>query len=90
MAGAKPRDSCKNLFKRLEILTLTCEYIFSLMIFIVKNLEFLPTNSTIHTVNTRNKNQLHKPIASLSCFQKSAYYAGIKITALIEKQAQFK
>jgi hypothetical protein len=57
-----------------------------------------PTNSTIHTVNTMNKNQFHRSIASLSCFQKGAYYASIKIfnslpsniTALIDKHAQFK
>jgi hypothetical protein len=42
--------------------------------------------------------QLHRPIASLSCFEKSAYYAGIKIfnslpsnlTSLVNKKAQFK
>jgi hypothetical protein len=58
MAGVKPRDSCKNIFKRLEMLTLPCEYILSLMIFMVKNQEMFPTNSTIHTVNTRNKNDV--------------------------------
>jgi hypothetical protein len=77
MVGAKPRNLCKNLFKRLETLTLPCEYsyIFSLMIFIAKIQEMFPTNSHIHTVNTRNRNQLHRPIAN----QKSDYYAGIKI-----------
>jgi hypothetical protein len=98
MAGVKPRNSCTTLFKRLEILTLPCKYIFSLMIFIAKNQEMFPTNSHIHTVNTRNKNQLHRPIANLSCFQKSAYYASIKIfsslpsnvTTFIDKPAQFK
>jgi hypothetical protein len=98
MAGMKPINSCKNIFKRLEIFTLPCEYIFSLMIFIARNQEMFPTNSHIHTVNTRDKNQLHRPIPNLSCFQKSAYYAGIKIfhslpwnlTTLIHKQVQFK
>jgi hypothetical protein len=41
---------------------------------------------------------LHRPTTSLSCFLKSAYYAGIKIynslpsniTTLIDKQIQFK
>jgi hypothetical protein len=27
MTGAKPGNSCKHLFKRLEILTLSCEFI---------------------------------------------------------------
>jgi hypothetical protein len=55
IAGVKSWDSCKTLFKRLEILTLPCEYILSLMIFIVKNQESFPTNSTIHTVNCQHK-----------------------------------
>jgi hypothetical protein len=44
------------------------------MNFIVNNQEHFQTNSAMHSVNTRNKNQLHRPIANLSCFQKSAYY----------------
>jgi hypothetical protein len=63
-----------------------------------KNQEMFPTNSAIHTVNTSNKNELHRPTANLSCFQKSAYYAGVKIfnslpsnlSTLIDKQVQFK
>jgi hypothetical protein len=39
MAGVKPRNSCRSLFKRLEILALPCEYIFSLMNFTVNNQE---------------------------------------------------
>jgi hypothetical protein len=68
------------------------------MNFIVNNQEHFQTNSDIHSVNTRNKNQLHRPIANLSCFQKSAYYVGIKIfyslpsslTSLVNKMAQFE
>jgi hypothetical protein len=37
MASFKPRNSCRSLFKRLEILALPCEYIFSLMSFIANN-----------------------------------------------------
>jgi hypothetical protein len=35
MAGVKPRDSCRSFLKRLEILNLSCKYIFSLMNFTV-------------------------------------------------------
>jgi hypothetical protein len=69
-------------------------YIFSLVNFIVNNQEYFQNNSAIHSVNTRNKNQLYRPIANLSCFQKSAYYAGIKIfdslPSLVNKKARFK
>jgi hypothetical protein len=36
-------------------------------------------NVDIHNINTRNKHHLHRPNANLSCFQKSAYCAGIRI-----------
>jgi hypothetical protein len=98
MASVKPRNLCRNLFRRLEILTLPCEYIFSLMNFIVNNQEHFQTNSTLHSVNTRNRYDLHRPDTSLSGFQKSAYYSGIKIfsnlpcslRSLINKRMQFK
>jgi hypothetical protein len=35
MAAVKPRNICRNLFKRLQILTLPCECMFSLMNFTV-------------------------------------------------------
>jgi hypothetical protein len=31
MAGAKLRHSCRGVFKRLEVLPLSCKYIFLLM-----------------------------------------------------------
>jgi hypothetical protein len=68
------------------------------MNFIVNNQKHFQTNSAIHSVNTRNKNHLHRLVANLSCFQKNAYYAGIKIcnslpsslTSLANKKAQFE
>jgi hypothetical protein len=50
-----------------------------LMNFIVNNEGNFQTNSSIHNINIRNKHHLHRPNASLSCFQKSTFYAGIKI-----------
>jgi hypothetical protein len=64
---------------RLEILPLPCEYIFTWMNFVINNQELFHTNSAIHSVNTRNRDHLHRPTAYLSCFHKSGYYAGIKI-----------
>jgi len=99
MTGAQPRTSCKSLFKQLEILPVPCQYVLSLMKFIINNQEiFFKTNSSIHNINTRNKHHLHRPNANLSYFQKRTYYAGIKIvnslppsvTILKNDKAKFK
>jgi hypothetical protein len=99
IAGVKSRNSCRNLFTRLEMLPLPCEYILILLNFVVNNQEHFQTNSGIHSVNTRNRDHHHRPTANFSYFQKSAYCAaGIKIfnslpsnlRSLINKQTQFK
>jgi hypothetical protein len=49
-----------------EILLLSCEYIFTLMNFVVNNQENFRTNSAIiHSVNTRNRDHLHRTAANL-------------------------
>ena len=40
------------------------------MNFILNNQDNFQTNSSIHSIDTRNKHQLHRPNANLSCFQK--------------------
>jgi hypothetical protein len=97
IADVKSRNSCRNLFMRLEISLLPCKYIFTVMNFVVNNQEHFQANSTIHSDNTRNRDHLHRPTASLSCFQNSAYCAGVKIfnslpsdlRSLMNKKAQF-
>ena len=75
----KTRDSCRELFQRLEILLLYSQYIFSLSIFVIKNKHLHNTNNQIHSVHTRFKTNLHPPIANLTKFQKGVYYSGIEI-----------
>ena len=79
MADAQPRTSCRSLFRQLEILPVSCQYILSLMSFISNNQEIFQTDSSTHNINTRNRHHRHRPNANLSFFQKSTFYAGIKI-----------
>jgi hypothetical protein len=78
MAGVRSRCSCRGLFRKLDILRVPCQYIFTLMIFVVDNLGSFQTNLTAW-FNTRNKTQLRRPVANLSCFQKGVSYAAVKI-----------
>ena len=68
------RAPCKPLFQRLELLTLSSQYILFLMRFLSQNLEIYTFNSTICGFNTRKKLQLHTPSTTLSVYQKEAYY----------------
>jgi hypothetical protein len=98
MVGIKAQNSCRDLFKRLQILHLPCEYIFSLPNFIISNQEHFQANSVVHSVNTRNKHHLHRPIANLTGFQKGTYYSDIKIVnnlqsslkSLMNEKSKFK
>ena len=48
MTKSRSRDSCKQLFRRLEILPLQSQYIFSVLLFVVNNNFYLqPTKKCI-------------------------------------------
>ena len=83
MAGAQCRTSRRSLFRQSEILTVPSQYILSFISFIINIHEIFQTNSSIHNINTSNKHHLHRPSTNQSCFQKSTFYAGIKIFKFI-------
>jgi hypothetical protein len=73
------RDSCRQLFNQYLILTLTAQYIFSFVIFVVRNNYFFRSNSEIHDLNTRYKHNLHFPATNLALVQKVVLYSATKI-----------
>jgi hypothetical protein len=79
MTGAKRRASCRELFKKCNILPLASEFLLSLLSFVVDNMEKFPTNSDIHSISTRYRYNLHVPNSNFSKYQKEVYYSGIKL-----------
>jgi hypothetical protein len=77
--GYDYRDSCRVSFKELKILTLSLQYIFSILLFIVNNTDYFVPNNVYHNIYTRHKNDLHLLQVSLAIYQKGVYYSGIKI-----------
>jgi hypothetical protein len=74
------KDSCRELFKQLNILPLQSQYIFSLLLFIIKNRDKLLSNSEVRNINTRYNTNLHLPLANLTIYQKGFFfYAGSRI-----------
>jgi hypothetical protein len=78
MMGCGNRNSCRNLFKILNILRLKSQYIFSLLIFVVNNKNYFEINADNYNTLTRKRNNLHLPQANLTVFKKGAYCLGMK------------
>jgi len=79
ITNSRMRDSCMELFKKLEILPLYSHYIFSISVFVIKRKHLFYTNNQIHSICTRFKTSLHPPTANLTKFQKAVYYSAIII-----------
>jgi hypothetical protein len=79
LMGIGHRESCRESFKELKILTLLSQYIFSFLLFVVHNRGYFASNSVYININTRQKNDLHLPQVSLTVYQKEVFYSGIKV-----------
>lgn len=77
MVAAHPRTHCREIFKNIGILTLPSLYIFLLVLNTKKHEHLLIRNSSVHTHDTRNKNNLYLPFSRLSIGQNSHIYQGI-------------
>jgi len=79
ITNSRMRDSCRELFKKFEILPLYSQYIFSISLFVIKSKHLFHTNNQTHSIHTRYKINLHPPTANLTKFQKAVHYPAIKI-----------
>ena len=73
----------RNLFKKLEILPFKSQYIFSLLLFVVNNMDLLWTNSENHNIHARQSKNLYLPLANLTVYQLGDHYSGIKFFSKI-------
>ena len=77
--NAGNRLSCRELFKKLNILPIYSQYTLSLLLFVVKNINEFTTNSEVRTINIWHRSDLHPPSINLTKYQKGVYYSRIKI-----------
>jgi hypothetical protein len=67
------------IVKKLNILPLHSQYILSLLLFVVKNIEEFISYTEIHSINTRHRSDLYPQSIKRTKYQKGDYYSGIKI-----------
>jgi hypothetical protein len=73
------RESCRDLFKRYQIFTLYTQYIYSLVLFTIKNIHLFTINKEIHGHDTRNFNNFHPLLVNLSKYKKGPYMMCVKV-----------
>jgi hypothetical protein len=76
--NAGNRVSCRELFKKLNILPLQSQYILSLLLFVVQNIGEFTTNYEVHAINTRYKSDSYPPSIKLTKCQKQPITRGLK------------
>ena len=74
MAHAHWRAHCRDIFKKLQILTLFSILILEASVFVKRNLRLFEVNSSIHHQDTRNKNNIHINCHNLSLFAKGPHH----------------
>ena len=73
------RDFCRQLFKKLGILLLMSQYIFSFLLFMTNNKVLFQMNFEIHSFNTRYNSDFHQQLVNLTTHKSGTYYTGIKV-----------
>ena len=69
----------EGLFKKLKILPVPCQYILSVMLFMIDNSNKFLTSSEVHGFHTRSKNHFFIPATNLTSVRKGITYSGIKM-----------
>ena len=76
-------SSCRNIFKKLDILPVSCQYILSLIVFVVDNQKNFQTNLSVPGLDTRINNLSYSLVANLSCFQRCVSNSSVKIVNVL-------
>jgi hypothetical protein len=79
ITNSRSSNSCRELFKNLDILPFYSQYIFSLLNFVTDNTTLFKTNSEVYDVNTRGRNNFYLSQPRLSTYKNGVYYMGIKV-----------
>lgn len=79
MFNLKNRESCRPVFKKEKILTLTSIYILRCATFVYKNFRSFIKNGESHVYPTRGADKICIPKHKTALYEKSPYYSCVKI-----------
>jgi hypothetical protein len=77
--GCGFRDSCREHFRDMNVLPLRSQYIYSLMMFIVKNREIFNINKDCYEIETRQHMNIHMYQVNLAKYGNGVYHMAVRI-----------
>jgi hypothetical protein len=77
--GCGKRDTCREYFREMNILPLRSQYIFSLMMFVVKNRGLFNINKDCHEVETRQLMNIHIYQVNIAKYGNGVYNMAARI-----------
>lgn len=86
ICGVGPTESCKPLFKKLKLLTLTSMYIYEVGIFVKKHLYLFTTMTEYNKFTPRDPTQLKLPTCKSTLHQQNCGVMAIRIYNRIPKK----
>jgi hypothetical protein len=79
ITGLVNRDTCHEVFKELNILTLTLQHIYSVLCFVISNQDGFASVSEMHRIFTRQVNNFYQPMPKSTLYQRGIINMGIEI-----------
>jgi hypothetical protein len=79
ITGSKSNDSCRQLFRKLNILPLPSQYIFQLILFIVNNRDLSNVLPEFRSLKIRQNYNPYPLSSNMSIYQRRPYNFGLNI-----------
>lgn len=86
LAGLRPRESCREVFKSLGILTVVSVYVFELAVYIHKNKHKYLIHRDVHDFNTRGRDNYYVQFRRLDVSRRSPDIMGLHVYNGLPKQ----
>jgi hypothetical protein len=79
IVGCNSHESCRDYFREMRILPLKSQYIYSMMMFAVKNNDIFYRNNDYHDIRTRQHTNMHMNQVNSTKYGKGVHHMIVKI-----------